>query len=80
MNFQLKVAGGYATMLLCGSLITYAYFLEYYKYFFYLLLNIFFYLNVIFSSIPVDTLEPEIREAVAKLKIEDKNLYYNKGL
>lgn len=33
-----------------------------------------------FSTISVDTLEPEIREAVAKLKIEDKTLYYNKGL
>ncbi|KAG8190016.1 hypothetical protein JTE90_000113 [Oedothorax gibbosus] len=32
------------------------------------------------SSIPIDSLEPEIREMVTKLKIEDKHLYYNKGL
>ncbi|GIY24551.1 sideroflexin-1 [Caerostris extrusa] len=32
------------------------------------------------SSISIQSLEPEIQEAVAKLKIEDKCLYYNKGL
>ncbi|XP_021002798.1 sideroflexin-1 isoform X2 [Parasteatoda tepidariorum] len=32
------------------------------------------------SSINVDSLEPEIRESLNKLKLEDKCLYYNKGL
>ncbi|GFS32599.1 sideroflexin-1 [Trichonephila inaurata madagascariensis] len=32
------------------------------------------------SSISVDSLEPEIRDVVIKLKLQDKCLYYNKGL
>ncbi|KAF8790677.1 Sideroflexin-1 like protein [Argiope bruennichi] len=32
------------------------------------------------SSISIDALEPEIRDAASQLKIEDKCLFYNKGL
>lgn len=40
----------------------------------------FFFLFFFSSSISVDSLEPEVKEMVEKLKIKDTVLYYNKGL